>query len=75
MERFMRSIKEVALRKQIFFGEGSLRNAVSKFQAQYHGERNHHGLANRLIEPIDEVELVSGELECHERLGGMLKYY
>ncbi len=66
----MRSIKDECLRKLIFFGERSLRNSVSAYLAHYHGERNHYGLGNRLIEPSDEVELA-----CRERLGGMLRYY
>ena len=75
VERFMRSIKEEVLRKLIFFGEGSLRNAVGEYLANYHGERKYQGLSNRLIEPSDEIKQSSGELECHERLGGVLRYY
>ena len=75
MERFMRSIKEECLRKLIFFGEGSLRNAVSEYLTHYQGERNHQGLGNRLIEPSDEVKQAGGELQSRERLGGMLRYY
>ena len=71
----MRSIKEECLRTLIFFGEGSLRNAVGEYLELYHGKRNHQGLANRLIEPDDEVEQATGELQCRERLGGMLRYY
>ena len=33
----------------IFFGEESLRTAIQNFVAHYHIERNHQGLANRLI--------------------------
>jgi hypothetical protein len=35
----------------ILFGESSLRTAVQNFVTHYHGERNHQGLANRLIQP------------------------
>jgi hypothetical protein len=41
----------------------------------YHEERNHQGLDNRLIESGDEVPCTTGEIECRERLGGMLRYY
>src|SRR5262245_40277849 len=41
----------------------------------YHEERNHQGLDNRLIESGDEVPCTTGESACHERLGGMLRYY
>ena len=50
-ERFVRSIKESCLERMILFGEESLRTAISNFVAHYHTERNHQGLANRLISP------------------------
>ena len=59
----------------IFFGERALRNAVTQFLAHYHAERNHQGLGNRILEPGDEVGRHEGEIECPERLGGMLRYY
>ena len=75
LERFHRSIKEEALDRMIFFGEQSLRRAVAAYIEHYHSERNHQGLHNRIIEPDDEVGTVTGEVECRERLGGMLRYY
>ena len=75
MEGFMRSIKEECLRKLILFVERSLRNAVREYIPQYHGERNHQGLGNGLIEPSDKVDRSTGVLKCRERLGGMLRYY
>ncbi len=71
----MRSIKEECLKKMIFFGERSLRNAVKEFCVHYHQERNHQGLENKLIEPGEEVACTEGKVACRERLGGMLKYY
>ena len=59
----------------IFFGEQSLRSAVSAYLDHYHTERNHQGLENKIIQPSQEVGQVAGKIECHERLGGMLKYY
>ena len=59
----------------IFFGEASLRNAVREYLVHFHGERNHQGLANSIIESGDEVGEVDGEIECRERLGGLLRYY
>jgi len=38
-------------------------------------ERNHQGLANRIIEHDDEVGQNAWEIECRERLGGILRYY
>ena len=59
----------------IFFGEHSLRETVHEFLLHYHGERNHQGLGNKLIESGDEVGAIAGRIECRERLGGLLKYY
>ena len=59
----------------IFFGERSLRNAVIEFLLHYHTERNHQGLENTIIDPGEEVGSSTGEVQCRERLGGMLRYY
>ena len=75
IERFMKSIKSEALSRMIFFGEASLRRAVTTYLEHYHAERNHQGLDNQIIEPGDEVGSVSGAIESRERLGGMLRYY
>ena len=74
-ERFVRTIKESCLNRMIFFGEDSLRRAISEFLEHYHHERNHQGLGNRLIDPQDEVGTTDGSVECRERLGGLLRYY
>ena len=74
-ERYMRTMKSECLNKFIFFGERSLRRAVKEFTEHYHSERNHQGIGNNIIEPGDEVGLTGGEIQCNERLGGMLKYY
>ena len=75
LERFMRSIKEEALDRIIFFGETSLRRAITSFLVHYHSERNHQGLDNTIIDPADEVGSSQGEVKCRERLGGTLRYY
>ena len=75
VERFFGSLKSECLDRMIFFGENSLRTAVREFMAHYHGERNHQGLANRIIEPSDEVGQTGGMITCKERLGGLLRYY
>jgi transposase InsO family protein len=73
-ERFVRSIREECLDQLILFGERHLIRAVDEFVAHYHGERNHQGLGNRLVAP--EIRgLVSTHIRCHERLGGLLRYY
>ena len=41
----------------------------------YHTERNHQGLGNELIIRPQTTAAVTGPVECHERLGGLLRYY
>jgi transposase InsO family protein len=75
IERFMRSIKEECLDRMIFFGEHSLRNTIQSYLTHFHQQRNHQGLANKIIEPSDEVGQCEGQIQCREALGGMLRYY
>ena len=49
--------------------------AVSAYLDHYHKERNHQGLDNQVIEPRDEVGREEGDVQCRERLGGLLRYY
>ena len=75
LERFFLSLKSECLDSMIFFGERSLRNAVIEFLLHYHTERNHQGLENKIIDPGEEVGSSTGEVQCRERLGGLLNYY
>ena len=74
-ERFVRSIKESCLEKMIWFGEDALRKGVQEFVAHYHGERNHQGLENRLIQAEDGHLGATGAIQQRQRLGGLLNYY
>ena len=74
-ERFVRSIKDECLNRMIFIGQGSLRRAVSDYMAHYHGERNHQGLANRLIRQNPSRISQDGSVNRRARLGGMLNFY
>ncbi len=74
-ERFVRSIKSECLERMLFFSEGALRRAVAEYVAHYHGERNHQGLGNRLIEATEGIVASSSQVECYERLGGLLRFY
>ncbi len=74
-ERFVRTIKESCLERMIFFGETSLRKAIAEFVAHYHLERNHQGLGNRLIGPIEATGETAETVQRRQRLGGMLNYY
>jgi hypothetical protein len=59
----------------IFFGRKSPENAVREYVEHHHTERNHQGLGNELIAPVDDADAVAGRIACRERLGGLLKYY
>ena len=59
----------------ILFGEESLRTAIHNFVAHYHTERNHQGLANRLINPEPGHPGNTGAIQRCQRLGGLLNYY
>jgi putative transposase len=71
---FVRSIKSECLDRMILIGEPSLRRAVGQFCEHYHRERNHQGLENKIIEP-EFGSAAEGEVNCRERLGGLLRYY
>jgi putative transposase len=75
LERFWRSLREECLDRMIFFGEDMLRRALMEYVSHFHGERNHQGLENRLIDPGPEVGRQTGDIQCRERLGGLLCYY
>ena len=55
-------------------GAGAGLMAVGQFCDHYHRERNHQGLENRIIEP-EFGSAEEGEVNCRERLGGLLRYY
>jgi transposase InsO family protein len=74
-ERFVRSAKSECIAQVIPLGERHLRRIVSEYVEHYHRERNHQGLGNRLIDRGDGGRGGTGPVECHERLGGMLRYY
>ncbi len=72
-ERFVLSIKSECLRRMVFFGEASLRRAISEYVVHYHVERAHQGIGNERIEQCDAEG--DGEIVCDERLSGLLKSY
>ncbi len=74
-ERWVRSVKEECLSKLILFGEHSLRRALHHYVAHYHEERNHQGKGNVLLFPQVTRRSEHGPVHCHERLGGLLRYY
>jgi transposase InsO family protein len=76
-ERFVRSIKEECLDRMIFFGEASLRHAVTEYIAHHQHERPHQGKDNRLLFPLhpSDPQPRDGPIVCRERLGGLLRFY
>ena len=74
-ERFVRSMKEECLSRMIFFGRASLRHAIAQYMTHYHGERNHQGLGNRLLQPVADIGEIHDPVIRRQRLGGMLSYY
>jgi transposase InsO family protein len=76
-ERWVRSIKSECLSTLILFGEGSLRRALTQFIEHYHLERPHQGKDNQLLfpSPVRSPSRHAGRIQCHERLGGLLKFY
>ena len=73
-ERFVRSIKEECLNRVVPLGERHLRRTIADFVAHYHGERNHQGISNELIQPLGRTS-GHGPVRCRPRMGGLLNYY
>ena len=63
------------LSKLILIGENSLWCVVADFVEHYHQERNHRGLATRLLSPEASHLAKAGVVQRRQRLGGMLNYY
>ncbi len=74
-ERWVKSVKSECLSKLIFFGEESLRHALNEYVPHFHQERNHQGKDNVILFPSEESGNEDAPIRCHERLGGLLKYY
>jgi putative transposase len=75
-ERWIRSVKDEALARLILFGERSLKEALNEDITSYHTERPHQGEGNMvLISSLPHHGERQGPICCHERLGGLLKYY
>ena len=71
-ERFVRTIKESCLDQMIFSGEDMLRNAIRELVTHYHLERNHQGVENRLLVPLEITSTKTPVVQKRERLGGLL---
>jgi putative transposase len=74
-ERWVRTAKELCINRMIFFGEGSLRGALSEVEIFYNQERPHQGIGNKIIRPDFSELTTDGEVERRSRLGGLMNYY
>jgi putative transposase len=74
-ERFVLSAKSECLDRIVPLSEHHLRRAMTEFVRHYHGERHHQGLGGNLIIANDNTERPDDDVQCRERLGGMLKFY
>ena len=76
-ERWVRTVKSECTSRLVFFGEDSLRKALSEFVDHYREERNHQGKNNVLLFPTNQTSMPAqrGPIGCRERLGGLLKFY
>jgi len=72
-ERFVQTIKQECLDHFVIVGEGQMNYIVREFLLHYHHERPHQGLGNVPLSGSPPVG--DGEVECRERLGGLLKHY
>ena len=75
LERFHGSFKSEVANRMIFLGEDHLRRVIVEYLEYYHHERNHQGLAGRIINPAAEIATADWEICRRQRLGGMLNYY
>jgi hypothetical protein len=66
--------KDECLSKLILFDERSLRRALSEYVQHYHAERNHQGRGNVLLFPRLVVGHRTRNVQCRQRLGGLLRY-
>ncbi len=52
---------------------GHYGRTIDEFLVHYNHERNHQGIGNELIDARADAGV--GQIECTERLGGLLKFY
>jgi hypothetical protein len=72
--RALRSLKEECVNRVIPLGERHLRRTLAEFVAHDHGERNHQGQGNALIDRPPRQH-ACGHVYRHQRVGGLLSYY
>ncbi|QDU30261.1 Integrase core domain protein [Anatilimnocola aggregata] len=81
VERFVQSIQQECLDRFVIFGEKHMDHVCREYLEHYHSERPHQGIGigNELLvrkhnlKPAEAILL--NEIQCSERLGGLLKSY
>jgi putative transposase len=81
VERFVQSIQQECLDRFVIFGETHMNHVCTEYLEHYHTERPHQGIGieNELLvrkrkpKPVDAIPL--NEIQCSERMGGLLKSY
>jgi putative transposase len=77
-ERWVRSIRDECLNHFVVFGEDHLRHLVTQYVAFYNQCRPHQRKGNLPLTGLDPPEalvVAPDEIQCDERLGGLLKHY
>jgi putative transposase len=74
-ERWVRSVMAECLSKIVPFGERPLGPAMNDDLAHYHTERNRQGKNNVLLFRQMTETRRDKPMRCHDRLGGLLRYY
>ena len=72
-ERFVKSVKSEYLDHLILSSVNQLEYAIKQYCEYYHHERIHQSLG-RIIKPKYNLD-ANAEIQCIERLGGLLKSY
>lgn len=76
IERFIRTLKGLVLRKVLCLSEGSLRGAILVGLWHYHAERPHQSLGNRPpLPPIGTSPDASKPVIRIDRQGGAIHHY
>jgi putative transposase len=77
-ERWAQSVEQECLDQFIVFGEARLRHLIGEHVTHYNEERTHRvkdSLALTDLPPTPVSPLPLEEIECRERLGGLLKHF
>ncbi|QDU28987.1 Integrase core domain protein [Anatilimnocola aggregata] len=81
VERFVQSIGQECLDRFVIFGEKHMNHVCQEYLQHYHQERPHQGegIENELLirkqKPRQVAAISLSEVNCSERLGGLLKSY